>query len=625
MEISRGYSTFCVPHGHCQVNREGAPRYGDVMSIASIIDDFSSSPAKRIDYVELDAYLAQCLRNLESGLGHTEAISSSFFDEDQIQEVRTAEGIVETPFDVARYIVQLAFERWQAANSDTPSAASDLRWLDPCSGSGVFAREILQLYFVNFGSKLDRLPFITVVEKSKKGMVATLCMMKHTLEERGLTFVDYCQSGKLNIRLVDTLSLLPEQMTLFDDDVEFDLVVGNPPYVRATRLSSSYKAELMPLFPSVYSGNADLYTYFIASGISHLAEKGVLTFISSAAFTKATNGKRLRQWLAPRTSIDTFIDLDETRVFADAALHSAIYVLVKSPPKTDRVNYLHVSTLESLRLLLTGDVELQKYKMSLQFGNWGFHASTRKLNELDRAFSGCVPLNEIGVTVYSGIRTGYSKAFIVDQSVYDSFSSQCQSRWFRTIVLAPDIVKWSGMKSKRYMLVVPHDTPTIDDELLLYLERFRETLESRPEVSSGTQWFALRPCRYYEKMEHSKIVFPDLSARQRFSLLDPEIYVPDGAYFLDSCDLVLLGILNSSLAKKYFVRCCSSVGNLESKGRFRFKKAFLQKIPVPQQTLGDSLASDRIRRHVKQIIDHGESTSMLDKLDHLVDELYELA
>ena len=73
----------------------------------------------------------------------------------------------------------------------------------------------------------------------------------------------------------------------------FDVVIGNPPYVRQ-ELIREHKPALNAHFPEVYQGTADLYVYFYAKGLRLLRANGVLVYISSNKFMRAGYGERLR-------------------------------------------------------------------------------------------------------------------------------------------------------------------------------------------------------------------------------------------------------------------------------------------------------------------------------------------
>ncbi len=94
----------------------------------------------------------------------------------------------------------------------------------------------------------------------------------------------------------------------------FDVVIGNPPYVRQ-ELIREHKPALKAHFPEVYQGAADLYVYFYAKGLRLLRPNGVLVYISSNKFMRAGYGERLRRLLAGQTTVQTVIDFGDLPVF----------------------------------------------------------------------------------------------------------------------------------------------------------------------------------------------------------------------------------------------------------------------------------------------------------------------
>ena len=553
-------------------------------------------------------------------------IGSSFFSNDYVRANRINDGVVETPKHIARFIVSTAFNRWHAQNFKTERSPEELHWLDPCSGAGVFPCEILNFYFDVLGAhRCSDLPYLSFAELSPTGLALTLCNLKVELQNRGLDFSEYLATGRLTFYCGDSIQLFPEGKSLFDRNSTFDIVVGNPPYVRSTRLTLQYKKHLRQYAPNVYAGGADLYTYFIASGIANLKPNGVLAYISPAAYSRAKSGQVLRRWLRGQASLDTYLDLDETKVFSDAELHSAIYVLAKHPTQKSTVNFLRVSNNLELTMLCNGTLTPAPTIFELDSDVWSFHSSDEEYQVFAKIFSRAQSLRKLGLTVYSGIRSGYSDAFIIDEKRYLSFSKNIREKWFKPTILPANITRWHGAREVNYMLVIPSGTKNIEAELLQYLLPFKDKLARRVEVTKSDEWFTLRPCSYYSAMNQRKIAFPDLSAKQRFSYVDQGVFIPDGAYFIDSNSPVLLGILNSSIAKMYFINRCSSVGNLSTKGRFRFKKTFVQDFPIPPQYLEDGPIQSEISAIVDKIVSFGETDALIYRLDELVTNLYNTA
>ena len=75
----------------------------------------------------------------------------------------------------------------------------------------------------------------------------------------------------------------------------FDVVIGNPPYVRQEMLGK--QKEYFHTTYKTYSGVADLYIYFIERGVSVLKPSGLFSFIVSNKWIRANYGQPLRNWL----------------------------------------------------------------------------------------------------------------------------------------------------------------------------------------------------------------------------------------------------------------------------------------------------------------------------------------
>ncbi len=548
-----------------------------------------------------------------------------FFAHESTIASRAVNGIVETPRSMAAYMVSLAYSRWQSEKLNAQSDHSTIHWFDPCGGAGIFPVEILRFYFEKLGSdNPSSLPRITISEISELGLAVSFINIILALQASGISPSDYIKTGKLKLILGDTLDRFHEENDFFSKKNKFDIVIGNPPYVRASRLNASYKKKLKQKFPGLYCGSADLYTYFIASGISNIDDCGILIYISPAAFIRAKSGAPLRDWLLKNASLDSFIDLDETKVFEDANLHAAVYVFRKQGHSSENVQYLHIQDEKELDSLVGEKIALTTVSVDTPPGaGWAFHASQSSLEEYSKVFSGCVKMQDLGVQIYSGIRSGYSAAFLLDDKQYEGFNPVIREKWIKPLILPSNIKKWAGYKSISYMVVIPTGSMSVDKEIMSFLAPHKDVLAKRAEIKNKDQWYELRSCSYYHKMERQKIAFPDLSANQRFSLVEQGIYVPDGAYFIDTDNLVLLGILNSSLAKQYFVHRCSSVGNLKSKGRFRFKKEFVKDFPLPRQCLLDGNLQGKISNLVSLIIKNGETEDMNKELNELVNRMYQ--
>ncbi|PKP60891.1 MAG: hypothetical protein CVT88_01680 [Candidatus Altiarchaeales archaeon HGW-Altiarchaeales-1] len=130
---------------------------------------------------------------------------------------------------------------------------------------------------------------------------------------------------------------------IFGDKNGFDIVIGNPPYVRQEMISppNTIKSEVgledrreykekrinsvKSKFPDV-SGidkRSDYYIYFYFHGLSLLNEKGTFTFITSNSWLDVGYGKELQEFLLKRAPIIAVYD-NPKRSFSHADVNTII-------------------------------------------------------------------------------------------------------------------------------------------------------------------------------------------------------------------------------------------------------------------------------------------------------------
>lgn len=144
----------------------------------------------------------------------------------------------------------------------------------------------------------------------------------------------------------------------------FDIIVGNPPYVRTKNLDAKTK-KLMKNWQTASSGNADLYIPFFEIGYEFLKEKGSLGYITSNTFKKSVNARALRKFFEGK-AID-IIDFGHAKVFEGKMTYTCITFLQKS--NRDSVHYVKLlpSALSSCKNINFSDI---KYSMLNNHKGW---------------------------------------------------------------------------------------------------------------------------------------------------------------------------------------------------------------------------------------------------------------
>lgn len=108
----------------------------------------------------------------------------------------------------------------------------------------------------------------------------------------------------------------------------FDIIVGNPPYVRAKNIDKESK-NLLPNWTVTKSGNPDLYIPFFEIGLKQLNSKGVLGYITVNSFFKSVNARELRRYLQQKKYNLSIIDFGNEKLFDNKSAYTCICLISK--------------------------------------------------------------------------------------------------------------------------------------------------------------------------------------------------------------------------------------------------------------------------------------------------------
>lgn len=111
---------------------------------------------------------------------------------------------------------------------------------------------------------------------------------------------------------------------LYKADIEFDICIGNPPYVRTKNIDNDYLKNIRKEFSTCKKGNIDLYFAFIEKYISHSKK---VCFITPNAFLRNESAVALRSFLSDK--IQHLIDFKEAVIFDNARIYTCIFTASK--------------------------------------------------------------------------------------------------------------------------------------------------------------------------------------------------------------------------------------------------------------------------------------------------------
>ncbi|MCI5968857.1 Eco57I restriction-modification methylase domain-containing protein [Helicobacter sp.] len=210
------------------------------------------------------------------------------------------------------------------------------------------------------------------------------------------------------------------------DFLGFDLVIGNPPYIRQEEIKH-LKPQLQKAF-RIYKGTSDIYTYFYEQGHKILKHNGILSFITSNKYCRAGYGEPLREFLLKNTSLLYYIELNGIKVFDSASVDTSILSFIKAKNQDSKHTfyYAHPKDYDTkskapLQRHITPKRLLQS---SLSAESFIFQdTATAALKAKIEAIG--TPLKRWDISIYRGILTGYNEAFIIDSNKRDEILRNC--------------------------------------------------------------------------------------------------------------------------------------------------------------------------------------------------------
>ena len=134
----------------------------------------------------------------------------------------------------------------------------------------------------------------------------------------------------------------------------FDVVIGNPPYVRQEKIK-----ELKPTLKksyTCYTGAADLYVYFYERGLQLLSPSGIHTFICSNSWLDVNYGAPLQKYLLDNTAGAVICHSEAEREFESADINTIVSIFHNGTPDAD--SHLRFLTFKTF----IGDPDVQNHR-----------------------------------------------------------------------------------------------------------------------------------------------------------------------------------------------------------------------------------------------------------------------
>ena len=433
---------------------------------------------------------------------------------------------------------------------------------------------------------------------------------------------------------------LPAPSTL--ESGVFDIVIGNPPYVRQEELKNQKvkgsDGKYKPLKDALkgqyecFTGTADLYVYFFERSLQLLRVGGVLSFITSNKYFRAGYGEKLRTYLAYATRPSAVLDFGDAPVFT-AVAYPAMFVTRKVknidkgrlPDPSSPTGFLHVSNLppedwRSHVMTWTPGPDIREFpdiferdafafaQRDLKPNGWQMESPV-SLRLLDRLRKAGTPLGEyVKGRFYYGIKTGLNEAFIVNRATRDRLiaehpssaevlmpflSSRDVKRWhvdFRDSYLVRIESSenkqhpWSGKDLKDAEKIFSTTYPAIHE----FFSSKRHALEKRSD--QGKYFWELRSCSYWDSFLLPKVIYQETALTQNFAWDSQGHYTNKTTYIIPDVSAFIPAVLNSTVIWWFLGNTCNKLRG----GAYNMAAIYVEKVPFPSCSQSQQFLCTRI-------------------------------
>lgn len=380
----------------------------------------------------------------------------------------------------------------------------------------------------------------------------------------------------------------------------FDVVIGNPPYVRQEMLGE-FKDYFKRCY-QVYNGTADLYSYFIEKGVSLLKKGGLFSYIVANKWMRANYGEPLRRWMKTQR-IEEIIDFGDLQVFETATTYPCI-IRIRKEPRTipplakggkggfsfpvSKVSTLNFDSLQEY----VKENSFPVVRASLDDDGWSL-VDGQSQALLNKLMTVGTPLGEYARgKIYRGVLTGLNEAFVIDEKTKDRLIAEDpkSAELIKPFLVGKDIKRYEPPLKGRYLILIPRgwtheqmrkplmsnppipplkkggeggfdgsvetikktsvrnawhwfkeNYPALADYLLPFADK------AQKRYDKGEYWWELRACDYYAEFEKPKIIYPNICNKPEFTFNESGLYTNQKCFIISLPDKYLLGILNSSV------------------------------------------------------------------------------
>ena len=451
------------------------------------------------------------------------------------------------------------------------------------------------------------------------------------------------------------------------DNGGFDVVIGNPPYLRiqGIRESNPKFADYLSKHYESATGSFDLYVTFAERGLGLINQKGVVNYIMPTKWTNSAFGKGLRRLVSKTKSASKIINFGAYQVF-NASTYTGLQWF---SPNSEYLKYIELD-----RDLSSND-ELKQYLDSLN-DDHSTIIKSEKLNEsqwvltnnavseiLNKLEQHPRKIKDVFDKIFQGLATSkddvyfiydcrMDEEFIIGESKQLGRKVQIEKGLVKPLLKGEDVHRYDTIKTDRYV-VFPYKIQNgkaflySESELseqfpcgYAYLKECEEILRDREHgrLRNDDYWYRYIYPKNLVLFDNEKLVAPDISMGGNFAYDCKGVFYQTTTIYgyIKRQDVqenykFWLALLNSRLCWWYM----ANTGTVLANGFFRYKPDYINPFPVPQSIskeaekaitiLADYIIAIKSLPEDVMVDDYVEREAVIRQFENVIDALlYEL-
>jgi len=452
----------------------------------------------------------------------------------------------------------------------------------------------------------------------------------------------------------------PSLLNETGDFIGFDIVIGNPPYLRIQGIrdvNPAFADALVKKYKSA-TGSFDMYVCFAERAFQIVKENGIVNYIMPTKWTNSAFGKGLRSLIAHNSFAYKIVNFGAYQVF-EASTYTGIQWYKAN---SDKLLYFELDKdLESnqelgeyLNSLQDSKADIISHK-KLTSSSWvlTIGETTTILNKLDKHPR---RIKDIFDKIFQGLATSKDDVYflydcrelentIIGYSKYLQSEIEIERGLVRPLLKGDDVHKYDHITTDKFVLFpykLENEKARLYTEAEIsvefplgyaYLKNCEDVLRGREKgrLMNDDFWFRYIYPKNLVLFDKEKLVAPEISLGGNFS------YDPNGEFYattkiygylkkqdVKECYLFWLGLFNSQLFWFYL----QNTGYVLRGGYFTFKTDYINPFPVPGSIspIAESKISALVEKILlEKIIEKEADIKALEKeINNLVYRLYDL-